>query len=235
MSKKSIVLAAASIMTAATVAIGGTLAYFSQEKELKNTFSMGGSSGGDSSFSIVLDESQVTVGEDTNGSATWTKLDARTGADDIGVDYGDLVYPGAALPKDPMITNTGEYPMYARMVVTLPNASIWATALKTDTADALATKVFTGTATGFTRAAVIDETKNELVVTYTWEAVVTPGNATGAAFTFVNIPEEFTGKEAILDKNGDAVIMVKGEAIQSEIKNVTTAAGAFEILDKQAA
>lgn len=220
MSKKSIVLAAASIMTAATVAIGGTLAYFNANAEVKNTFSMGGSSGGDTSFSILLDESDVTLGKDANGTATWTVKSERISS---GVDYGTNVYPGAKLPKDPMVTNTGEFPLYARMIVTLPNADVWAGALGTTTAAALADEVFTETPEGFSTAAEI--TDNKLVVTYTWESVVAPNGTTGKPFTTVNIPANFTGSEEVLKSTTE--ITVRAEAIQSAIDGVDTAAEAF--------
>ena len=89
MNKKIAILALALCMVAA-IAITGTIAYFTDEAEKTNTFTIG-------NVDIELSEPNW----DANGSKEAPE-----------------VYPGEALAKDPTITNKGENPCFVRINVT---------------------------------------------------------------------------------------------------------------------
>lgn len=75
---------------AATAVVGGTLAYFTDQKQADNTFTVG---------NVKIDLTEPNWA----GSGS---LDAPE------------VYPGEALAKDPTITNTGANPCFVRIQVT---------------------------------------------------------------------------------------------------------------------
>ncbi len=104
MTRKTLTLAATLVCLVAILAVG-TLAYFTDTDTNTNTFTMG-------NVSIVLDEAKVTKDGDD-----WT-ADAEDRVK--GNDYG-TVYPGAVLPKDPTVHNTGNEAAYIRAKVTISN------------------------------------------------------------------------------------------------------------------
>ena len=89
MNKKKILVLAMTLSMVAILAIGGTIAYFTDKEEATNTFTVGG-------VDIKLTEPQW----DANGSQ-----DAPE------------VYPGEALAKDPTIENIGKNPCFVRVKV----------------------------------------------------------------------------------------------------------------------
>lgn len=90
MSKRKILLVAAALCILAILAVGGTLAYFTDESEVKNNiFTVG-------NVEIKLDE------------PNW---------DSTGSEDAPEVYPGEALAKDPTVTNTGANPCFVRVSV----------------------------------------------------------------------------------------------------------------------
>ena len=89
MSKRKIMLLAAALVMVAVLGIGGTLAYFTDEDEEINTFTVG-------NVDIDLDE------------PNWDE--------DGSVDAPD-VYPGEPLAKDPTVTNVGKNPCFVRVKV----------------------------------------------------------------------------------------------------------------------
>lgn len=78
------------IALAATAVIGGTLAYFTDDDEATNTFTVG-------NVSIDLTE------------PNW---------EGTGKEDAPEVYPGEALAKDPTVTNDGKNPCFVRISVT---------------------------------------------------------------------------------------------------------------------
>lgn len=91
MSKKKLTLAITAVVLVLTMAIGGTLAYFTDKTEVKeNTFTVG-------NVEITLTEPNW----EGEGS----------------VDAPE-VYPGEALAKDPTVTNVGDNPCFVRVKVT---------------------------------------------------------------------------------------------------------------------
>ncbi len=90
MSKRKIMLVALSLSLIAILAVGGTLAYFTDEDEATNTFTVG-------NVSIDLTE------------PLW---------DAAGSEDAPEVYPGEPLAKDPTVTNDGANPCFVRIQVT---------------------------------------------------------------------------------------------------------------------
>lgn len=89
MSKKKIVSLCLALALMVTLCVGGTLAYFTDIDDAKNTFTVG-------NVDITLTE------------PNWTS----TGSEDA-----PEVYPGEALAKDPTVTNDGANPCFVRIEV----------------------------------------------------------------------------------------------------------------------
>lgn len=99
MNKRRILAIAMSLVIVAILAIGATLAYFTDTKTATNTFTMG-------DVKIKLDEEDVKNPE--GDRVTENEYD---------------VYPGAEVKKDPTVHNTGKNGAYIRATV---NVSNWA-------------------------------------------------------------------------------------------------------------
>lgn len=90
MSKRKILLLASALCLVAILAVGGTLAYFTDDEEKTNTFTVG-------NVDITLDE------------PNW---------DQSGSEDAPEVYPTEPLAKDPTVENTGANPCFVRISVT---------------------------------------------------------------------------------------------------------------------
>lgn len=91
MSKRKILLVAAALCMIAILAVGGTLAYFTDATDVKkNVFTVG-------NVDITLDE------------PLW---------EEQGKEDAPEVYPGEALAKDPTVHNEGANPCFVRVSVT---------------------------------------------------------------------------------------------------------------------
>ena len=95
--KKIITLALVAVITVMAIA-SASIAYFTDTKTAKNTFTMG-------NVKIALDEAPVNEeGHAIDGD--------RVTANEYGIE---AVYPGATLDKDPTVHNTGKNPAYIRV------------------------------------------------------------------------------------------------------------------------
>lgn len=97
MTKKKILVIALTVAMAAILAIGGSLAYFTDNKTATNTFTMG-------NVQIKLDETDIKNPE--GDRVTKNEYD---------------VYPGAEVTKDPIVHNTGANGAYIRATVNVSN------------------------------------------------------------------------------------------------------------------
>ena len=97
MNKRRILAISMSLVIVAILAIGATLAYFTDTKTATNTFTMG-------DVKIKLDETNVN---DPDG-------------DRVSQNEYD-VYPGAVVKKDPIVHNTGKNGAYIRATVNVSN------------------------------------------------------------------------------------------------------------------
>ena len=89
MNKRKILLLASVLMMMAVLAVGGTLAYFTDEDDKTNTFTVG---------NVDIELTEPKWDEDGSGDAP-------------------DVYPGEPLAKDPTITNIGVNPCFVRVSV----------------------------------------------------------------------------------------------------------------------
>ncbi|MFA6947521.1 MAG: SipW-dependent-type signal peptide-containing protein [Eubacteriales bacterium] len=211
MRKKLIVLAAA-VLVVAVSAVATSLAYFTSTADVANTFTVG-------NVEIKLDEAPVTKTGDK-----WT---ADENADRVTANEYKKIYPGAVLPKDPVVTNTGSYDAYVRVKVTINQASEWKSSIG---ANADLTSIFTFgddfAATWKLAETEIDSVKNTVTYTYNYikdegilkgavansDGTTTEAN-TGALFTKVTVPAKFDNKE--MEAIADFKIDIKAEAIQT--------------------
>lgn len=90
MNKKKLVVVLAALVAVLTIAIGGTLAYFTADDKAENVFTVG-------NVDIDLTEPK------------W---------EDGGKEEAKEAYPGEALAKDPTVKNTGKNPCFVRISVT---------------------------------------------------------------------------------------------------------------------
>ncbi|MGE4548217.1 MAG: SipW-dependent-type signal peptide-containing protein [Intestinibacillus sp.] len=224
MKKKSIVMLAATVMTTASVAIGGTLAYLTSVDSLKNTFSMGGE-GGDGDFSINLTETGLTTNGEWNATNNTYEWSIADGAQiDEGQTYNNVL-PNSVLPKNPIVTNTGDFKLWARIQVTIPYdanyyTDVFGTTDADEVADALLTSANVGSgANQFTRTAEIVD--GNLVVSYLYNSVLGLGEFTPSAFEEVNIPNLTNEQlDTLAEANGeggyDFDLPVSAQAIQTD-------------------
>lgn len=99
------------IALSAALAIGGTMAYFTDEDAVKNTFVVG------ENVDITLDESKVDKIGDEYIADPETRVDENT--------Y-DGIYPGAVMPKDPTVTmGESSNAAYVRAKVTVGGGANW--------------------------------------------------------------------------------------------------------------
>lgn len=193
----------------AIVAVGATLAYFTDSSNVvQNTFTMG-------NVEIKLDEIDNTK---TDGSRT-----------ERGNEYTGVT-PGVALAKDPTVWNIGANAAWVRVNVTVSKASAWKAALTKHGITDLAT-IFGGhDATKWTRAGIVeDTTENTITYSYYYNTVVSATDGTtGALFTTVTIPAVFDNADVESIKGFE--ITITADAIQTDA-SFTTAAQAFAKFD----
>lgn len=99
--KKKILALSMCIALAAIAIVGASLAYFTDTKTAKNTFTMG-------NVQIKLDEANIN---DLEGDRVTSN------------EYN--VYPGLVVDKDPTVHNTGKNGAWVRAIVTIENGMNW--------------------------------------------------------------------------------------------------------------
>lgn len=102
---KKIAILALSLCMIAAIAVTGTIAYFTSEQSLTNTFTAG-------NVEIKLDE--AVVEKDDNDNYVPTKDEKRT---EEGQEYE--LHPSQTVAKDPTITNLGSLDAYIGAIVTV--------------------------------------------------------------------------------------------------------------------
>lgn len=107
--KKKVLVVAVCISLVAIMSMG-TLAWFTDSDSVTNQFMIADSDDttADAVFSVTVTEDTSTDGEET--------------AD--GRDYADVL-PGDTLSKVPVVTNTGYYDQYIRVIIDVKNYSKW--------------------------------------------------------------------------------------------------------------
>lgn len=223
MKRKSLLLCIAALMTAAATAVGGTLAYFTGSDKAENTFTVG-------NVAIALFEHDVEKITDENGISEWVTKEENGKKIEVQKISYEGIYPGAKLPKDPAIRNTGANPAYVRMKVILTNASAWSKLLGENMPDTLFEKI----AGKWTlEGSAYDEGKDTITFICNYSDILKPGEETTPLFTFVNIPTGFNNEEikAIGGEGGSFTVKVNAEAIQAE--GFDSYSEAFAAMDNQ--
>ena len=102
MKARKILVSLAALALVAAISIGGTLAYLTSTKSVKNTFTVG-------NIQMTLTETDITKDDGT-----------RTARTDKGNEY--KLYPGQTYTKDPQVTIVGgSEDCYVRMLVEVAN------------------------------------------------------------------------------------------------------------------
>lgn len=189
--KKKVLTIALSVALIAAAVTGATLAFFTDAKTAENTFTVG-------NVAIILDEAPVERIADEFGIAEWVTDD---GSERITANTYEKVYPGAVLPKDPIVWNTGASPAYVRVKVVILNAAQWGLDDVSAILNGLNMTDWTLDGTQSSEGAV--------TLTYSYNTVLAAGSDTGALFTAVSIPDEAEALE-------NFKINLMAEAIQAE-------------------
>lgn len=200
--KKKITILALSMIAVFAAAI--TFAYFTdQSSQVTNTFTMG-------NVEIILDEALVVPTTGPSGT-TWA---ADEEADRVLNNTYENIYPGAVLPKDPTVQNTGSNPAYVRVKVTVEDFG-----LETNPSD-----LWAPIGSGW----VLDAVKSSgNVFYYNYTDILQSGASSSAVFTKVEIPTTFTS--ANMAAIGNFNILVEAHAIQAQgFANVTAAFTAYD-------
>ena len=253
MKKKTILVAAIAVMLVAALVVGGTLAYFTDTKDAKNTFTVG-------NVSIDLLESSLhrenagyvgTPGEklDPKNAELWSEVLKQGTGNTSKYKAGDTFYtddqikanakdykcenvklnPGESYHKMPYVVNTGKNDAYIRIRVMIP--------ANLDTA-ILNSSMYTTTALN----------NKEFTMAYDDSGTVDRGGVKYNVYTFTRIdplkPDEMTywnvwgtihmdttatnEQIAQLLPNGTFNVLVEADAIQADgFANATDAFAAF--------
>ena len=205
MNRKHILVLALAVCLTAILAIGGTLAYFTDQDSAVNTFTMG------AGVSIDLFE------HNDDGK----EVDALT--------YPDVV-PGVSYAKDPTVRNDGATDAWIRVNVTLTNYDVFRAAAALHGVTDLSA-IFGGhDESKWTRASITEDAAADSVTySYYYNTSLAPNAETGPLFTGVTIPGAFTGDD--LEGLTSFEIRVTADAIQRE--PFTSAAEAFAAFDAE--
>lgn len=194
MSKRKLLVAAVALCMVAVLG-GGTLAYFTANDNVTNTFDT------TADFSIEVTESQPT------GELEYTVA----GSESTGFTYSGLL-PATTVHKDPTVTNTGGYPAYVRLVVTISKADAWMAACEKAGITELDT-IFGGhDETVWTRKDDPTIDGNTIEYVYYLNEALEP-SAAATLFDTFTVPFQFDTAE--MDAINGFTINIKGEAIQT--------------------
>jgi len=202
LTKKKVLVGALAVGLIATIS-AGSLAWFSDEDEVKNKFMIA-----DSTDDDPEDIFSVDVKEDTpEGSG-----------DDDGYDYEDIL-PGDELKKEPYAVNTGHYDQYVRAIVTVGDAAAWRAVLGDNSGVVSADKIFGGINKTdwleFKTEETYDTDADTMTYVFYYQKVLTKDNRTENIFDTVIIPGSMTKEQADLFEN-EFDIKVKAQAVQTE-------------------
>jgi len=213
MTKKKVIALALVVCLIAILSLS-SLAWFTDDDSVTNEFLIAGSE----------DEKP----DDVFSVDVWEKDDPNsTEKEQEGITYPDIL-PGDDLYKEVNVENTGKYPQYARVIVTVSDASIWQEIYK-ETFVPL-NKIATDLSSDFMEWSITsDEVKDTLVYVLYYNKILEPA-AIANLFTNVHIPEALDRDQAA-EMAGGFDINVVAEAVQT--KNVgANAAEAFETVGK---
>lgn len=255
MKKKTILVAAIAVMLVAALVVGGTLAYFTDTKSAKNTFTVGNVKIDLLESSLHRENAGIANGA-TSDSELWSNV-AKEGSNNTSpYKAGDTFYtdeqikanaekytcdnvklnPGESYHKMPYVVNTGKNDAYIRIRVMIPadlDTAILNSSMYTTTA--LNNKEFTK-AYDNTGAVVRDGVKYN-VYTFTRIAPLKAGEMTyWNVWGTIHMDTDVTNEEiaSLFGEgkpyaDGTFPVLVEADAIQADgFANATAAFAAFD-------
>lgn len=235
MTKRKIMMLSLALCMVAILAIGGTLAYFTDTETATNVFTVGG-------VDITLFESEVRPEDDAEGFPGYVDADGddRTVTENT---YASLL-PGSYICKDPTVTNVGETDAYIRVSIKHNNQDAIFNAFESETAflaalqgmsntlpkvehTDVAWKLADGTAgADATNRNTYDLAANEKIYVM-WLTDALSKDEFITMFTGIQIPKDFD--EADMEAFDDLKITIWADAIQADgFANVQAAFEAFD-------
>ena len=217
---KKKVFVAALIVCALALITTGTLAWFNDSAEVVNKFHVADSdNNGTPNFSIEVKETAY----DKDGNKVDANNDGVYDLTDEGNTYF-TVAPGDVLPKDPVVTNTGDYNQWVRVNILISRD------FADQVAEAQGLTVVPGTAPAidmyqlfkdFNAGNIFDANESNAtaltdyyIYAYYYKDILKP-RETLPVFTALNIPSVFTQADMNYGTDGFQII-VKAEAVQSD-------------------
>lgn len=220
--KKKITALCLCVALLAIAVVGASLAFFTDTKSEKNTFTVG-------NVQIKLDETDITK---TDGSRT-----------EKGNDYGSM-YPGRSVTKDPIVHNVGANSAYIRAKVTLtgginllpqlfPNMEFENGTSFNDMYFQYFTALVGELGDGWSFVGIEGSGLDPIFV-FKYANVLEKNEDTPAIFGTLTIPSDYTGKDANggIYQAANVDMTIVAEAMQAE--GFDTWEKAFEAYDKQA-
>lgn len=211
--KKKILAICLVAALAATAAISGTLAYFTDNEEATNTFTVG-------NVDVKLHESQYTMHVDGK-TADDIKADAETYLSSYLATEGENIVPGIWVKKAPYVENAGKNPAYVRVVVSVPKAF-------SDVLEVMTTT--TAIEKGVITKAVYGGDDTVDTLTYYYTEPLEPGElAEYPPFWQVRLAPSVENEDVANITAADSIITVSVDAIQSQgFETYTDAFAAFD-------
>lgn len=255
MKKKTILVAAIAVMLVAALVVGGTLAYFTDTKSAKNTFTVGNVKIDLLESSLHRENAGIANGA-TSDSELWSDVEKLGSNNTSPYKAGDTFYtdeqikanaekytcdnvklnPGESYHKMPYVVNTGKNDAYIRIRVMIPadlDTAILNSSMYTTTA--LNNKEFTK-AYDNTGAVVRDGVKYN-VYTFTRIAPLKAGEMTyWNVWGTIHMDTDVTNEEiaSLFGEgkpyaDGTFPVLVEADAIQADgFANATAAFAAFD-------
>ena len=254
MKKKTILVAAIAVMLVAALVVGGTLAYFTDTKDAKNTFTVGNVKIDLLESGLHRENAGVANGA-TSDSELWSNVEKQGSNNTSPYKAGDTFYtddqikadaakyeckdvklaPGQSYHKMPYVVNTGKNDAYIRIRVMFPadlDTAILNSSMYTQTA--LNNKEFT---MAYDDSGTVDRGGVKYnVYTFTRIDPLAAGEMTyWNVWGTVHMDSDVTNEEiARLIPGGTFNVLVEADAIQADgFANATDAFTAFDAQPQQ--
>lgn len=204
MNKKKLLSLALVLILIASLSFG-TLAWFSDTKEVQNDFMIAGSGSGDPEDIFSVEVWENVEGKDGHKETTYD-----------GFTYENIL-PGDNLKKEVYIENTGSYAQYMRVIITISDAKAWIAALGADFDPTTLLVGFDPTIWnhGWNNLSEATEMPEELIYVLHHIAPLAPDD-TVDVFKSVKIPTTLTQAQAAAFGADGFSIDVKAQAVQTE-------------------
>ena len=229
---KKKILAVSLVISVIAILSMGTLAWFQDDDSVTNDFMIADSDKPitpDNVFSVDIYEEY-----DVNGDGV---IDNNEKFDD-GITYDEQqVTPGAKLPKEAYVQNTGKFNQYVRVKVTISDIGVWLSALNMNLHNGLVGAAAAPVAAflevdadwvRYDSETYHNVDASTLTFVYYYNGVLEAGSKAEAFLATVTVPTEFT-RDHVVGMDGGFSIDLKAEAIQSVNMGVDYSKPHYEI------